>query len=174
MVEHFTVNHEHCPGYHQNLRMSISPPVKEAAQDQLRDFLAHTAELLRHTRNNLTTEFYESFNSVKAVYVNKTISWRVSWPTRIMCAILRLNSPEIWRLELYLACGLSRLHPDTLAHLRNETLRHMQRTDHRRTQFKQERQTKKRIAARNTVLKDTKGKNNHYLLHEDLTSRDKK
>jgi hypothetical protein len=75
--------------------MSISLAGKEAAQNQLRDFLVHTVELLRHTRNNLTTQLCESFNSVKAVYANKTISWRVSWPILIMCAILQLNSPEI-------------------------------------------------------------------------------
>jgi hypothetical protein len=108
------------------------------------------------------------------VYANKTISWRVSWPVRIMCAILQLNSLAIWKFELYLACGLSGVHPDTLAHLRNETPRHLQRTDHRRRQFKQERETKRRIAARSTVRKDTKGKGDYYLLHEDVTSREKK
>jgi hypothetical protein len=62
---------------------------------QLPAFLKKTAKLPCCTRHGLTTQLDKPFNAAKVDFASKTQSWKLSWPVRTMCAIMRLNSPEL-------------------------------------------------------------------------------
>jgi hypothetical protein len=90
-VEHFKGNHEGCPREHLERDDTVKILTLEA-EDQLIHVLQETVELVIRTRHDLDTQLCESFNSVKAKFAEKDISWRISWPIRVMCAILHMNS----------------------------------------------------------------------------------
>jgi hypothetical protein len=105
-LEHFKGNHAKCPrqhpaGDHSHPIMTDSP-----AESQLREVLERTVELLARVRTGFDTQLNESCNSLKAKFANKDTSWKCSWPSRVMCALMQVNSVENWRIELADVCNI--------------------------------------------------------------------
>jgi hypothetical protein len=103
-LEHYKGNHKDCPREHPD-----SPPggplIKtEKAAEELQHILDETVELLARALRGLNTQLNESFNSLKAKFASKDTSWRVSWPSRIDCTVLQMNSEAEWRIPLAHAC----------------------------------------------------------------------
>jgi hypothetical protein len=104
-LEHFKGNHEHCPREH--LESLHGPLIKTAkAAAELQHILEETVELLSRALPGLNTQLNESFNSLKAKFGSKDTSWRVSWPSRVDCAVLQMNSETEWRIPLARRCGI--------------------------------------------------------------------
>jgi hypothetical protein len=114
-VGHFKGNHEGCRREHLEGHATVKILTLEA-EDQLIHVLQETVELVIRTRHDLDTQLCESFNSVKAKFAEKDISWRISWPIRVMCAILHMNSETNWRTSLATICGIE-LSPDIVHRL---------------------------------------------------------
>jgi hypothetical protein len=77
-LEHFRGSHANCPVDHPDLKLMVSLADNTVGQEQLRIFLSHTAKLVRQTRKGLGTQLCESFNAVKAHFVNKIYSWQLT------------------------------------------------------------------------------------------------
>jgi hypothetical protein len=75
-------------------------------EEELTAFLKETVELFDRCRNGFDTQMCESFNAVKPKFATKETSWRLSWPARVMCAVLQMNSEENWRVALAEVCGI--------------------------------------------------------------------
>jgi hypothetical protein len=105
-LEHFKGNHAHCPREHPD--SASGRLVKtQAAADELEQILQDTVELPGRALPGLNTQLCESFNSLKAKFATKDTSWRVSWPSRIDCAVLQMNCETDWRIPLARMCHLT-------------------------------------------------------------------
>lgn len=105
-LEHFKGNHRDCPREHPVVGKTRALIRTEEAEGELMFFLRETAELVNRTRSPFNTQMNESFNAVKAKFASKQTSWKVSWPIRIMCAILQMNSTVNWRIPLAAICRI--------------------------------------------------------------------
>jgi hypothetical protein len=105
-LEHFKGNHAKCPRQHP-----AGDPLPQLAgqegQRQLREVLTQTVELLSRARTGFDTQLNESCNSLKAKFADKNTSWRCSWSSRVMCALMQVNSVDNWRIELAGLCRVT-------------------------------------------------------------------
>jgi hypothetical protein len=104
-LEHFKGNHADCPLEHPTLQKKKGI-CGQAAENKLQDFLEATVSLVERTRGDFHQQMCESFNAVKAKFASKTMSWKVSWPIRVMCAVMQTNCDEDWRIPLAEKCEL--------------------------------------------------------------------
>jgi hypothetical protein len=104
-VEHFKGNHTGCPREHPG--GDHFPAIKDPrVEKQLLDVLKETKELLGRARSGFDTQLCESCNSLKTKYANKDTSWKCSWGSRVMCALMQVNSQENWRITLAQLCNV--------------------------------------------------------------------
>jgi hypothetical protein len=157
-VEHFLGNHEGCP--HHKVNAQKRPPLadNQRGQEELRGFLERTTNLVMKCGHGLNTQMCESFNSVKARYADKTTSWKVSWNARTMCAILQMNNPERWKLELFIECNLEQLHDQTRQRLEERLIARREASGTRRTEEAQAKAQKRRARMRVESQGETAGK----------------
>lgn len=102
-VEHYTGCHTHCPRHGPCLSWSHSADPVHI--DALRAFLAQTSKYLDKCNRLLSTQMNESLHALKAHYANKLFCWGGSWTARVCVALLDVNEPSVWRLELYNRLG---------------------------------------------------------------------
>lgn len=162
-LEHLKGNHTHC------LPHTVKPDRKapladnERGQMELEALLEATVDLIQATRSGLTSQMCESYNAVKAHYAQKSISWKVSWSQRIMCAILQVNSPEAWKFELFFRSGLRKLHSETLNALLDISYQRIKENNARRSADAQRRERHRRADVRNRESRDTTGQDDYRL-----------
>ena len=96
---HLCGDHSQCPKHGDTEVWAKAS--NESARNQLSLFLDATKELLTISNSRFSTQLCECLHSLKAKFASKTISWKISWPTRVMCAILQFNHPNAWKFELY-------------------------------------------------------------------------
>jgi hypothetical protein len=105
-LEHFKGDHTKCPRQHPTGDHSHPITTHSAAESQLREVLDRTVELLARARTGFDTQLNESCNSLKAKFANKDTSWKCSWSSRVLCALMQVNSVENWRIELADVCDM--------------------------------------------------------------------
>jgi hypothetical protein len=131
VLEHFKGNHTNCPFDHPT-GGHWPGMANPAAAAQLKAFLKTTLSLVTRTYNRFDSQMCESFNAVKLKFASKKISWKVSWPIRVMCAVMQANSDEDWRLPLAERCHL-RLSEEAIASIQKRHRRAMDLNAMRRT-----------------------------------------
>jgi hypothetical protein len=156
-LEHLRGNHAKCSFEHPNLKLKISLMDNPARQEQLRIFLSQMAKLVWQTRKDLNTQLCDSFNVVKAHFANKTYAWQLTWPICTMWAIIQLNSPRLWKFELFSGCRSPGLHQGIVQLLREHTMEQIRRNEVRRTSDSQAPERMRRADNREMVGKETLG-----------------
>jgi hypothetical protein len=164
-IEHFKGNHRFCPGNH--FKEHPTPPYPQMqnpeAVKELTDFLDKTAKLLSHTHSGVNSQRCESFNAMKARYASKEIAWKLSWDTRIMCAVLQMNDPETWRFTLYAELKLPPLKPEVEARIRKKSLALARKNALRTTVLYRAAERKKRREKKAASARQTKGKEDYHM-----------
>jgi hypothetical protein len=161
VVEHFKGNHEHCPFEHPTL--TAWRGITDAnAEAELMAFLEATVDLVCRTRSPFDSQMCESFNAVKAKFASKTISWKVSWPARVMCAVMQVNSDEDWRLPLAEKLGI-RLSPQAKATIAENYRKQMALNAERRTEEYQKATREHRAAHRGAEQRNQVGASDYHM-----------
>jgi hypothetical protein len=160
-LEHFKGNHAGCPKQHPALghRPLIQTKV---AEDELREILEGTRDLLSRSRHGFDSQMCESFNSVKAKFASKEIAWIVSWSPRVWCAIMQMNSEHNWRMDLAERCQVQ-LNPNIAAHLNRQYDAEVERNRQRRTEEAQAEERRRRWAVRLRERMETAGRLDYNL-----------
>lgn len=116
-AEHFAGNHEHCPRHtHVNPWRYGGEAMHVAA---LKEFLRATSHYLDRCGRLISTQMNESLHAVKAHYANKMFCWGHSWTARACIAILQVNEPDNWKLQLYYQLELPPLSQEVVDRLRS-------------------------------------------------------
>ena len=109
-VEHFSGNHENCPLHKGVTRWRYGDDQRHV--EALKEFLLQTSHYLDKCGRLISTQMNESLHAIKAHYADKMFCWGHSWTARVCVAILQVNEPETWKLELYRRLRLPPLAPD--------------------------------------------------------------
>ena len=115
-IEHFSGVHEHCPEHKEVKAWKYH--LDENHMSALREFLIATSKYLDKCGRLISTQMNESLHALKAHYANKLFCWGRSWTGRVCVAILQINEPAIWKMELYERLQLPPLHPEVEQRLR--------------------------------------------------------
>ena len=140
-VEHFTGCHEHCRKHR-----SVDPwryAKDETHLQALKEFLEMTSKYLDKCGRLISTQMNESLHALKAHYANKIYYWGRSWTARVCVAILQVNEPATWKLELYRRLELPSLHPEV-----ENRLRRMLRTQEMSNELRRKPEFRRRENAR--------------------------
>jgi hypothetical protein len=121
-LEHCKGNHGDCPSEHP---LILRPPPMEnnlVEHEELDHFLRKTVKSLSQCRNRFSTQLCQSFNSIKVQFVSKSIAWQFSWEMRTMCAIMKRNMPDVWKMDLYwtIWCPATRFHKEVIERMGKE------------------------------------------------------
>ena len=81
----------------------------ENCKKALERFIEDTIGLFHKIEKNCNTQLCESFHSIKARFVSKTIAWGYSWIGRVAASILQFNVPGCWVFEARRRLGLPSL-----------------------------------------------------------------
>ena len=98
-AEHFAGNHEHCPQHSQVSAWRYGGDAMHMAA--LKEFLCATSHYLDKCGRLISTQMNESLHALKAHYASKMFCWGQSWTARACVAILQVNEPDNWKLQLY-------------------------------------------------------------------------
>jgi hypothetical protein len=160
-VEHFKGNHAGCPREHLNPAQS---PVltSHEAELELSVFLYKTVKYVVRTRTPFDQQMCESFNAVKAQFASKSISWKVSWSCRVMCAVMPMNCGGNWKLQLAEECGID-LSDETRERLTQRYAKDLAQNDIRRRPEKQQKEAQRRRHFKQTARLNRIGADDYRL-----------
>jgi hypothetical protein len=125
-------------------------------------FLQKTVKYVIRCRTPFDQQMCESFNSVKAQFASKSISWKVSWAARVMCAVMQMNCGGNWKLELAEKCGIH-LSDETRGRLVERYAKDIAQNAIRRTPERQEKEAKRRRAVKDRARLNRMGVEDYRL-----------
>jgi hypothetical protein len=160
-VEHFKGNHAGCPREHLNPEQTPLLTSREA-EDEMRLFLQKTVKYVVRTRTPFDQQMCESFNAVKAQFASKSISWKISWACRIMCAVMQMNVGGHWKLELAEECGID-LSDETRQRLIQRYAKDLAQNKMRRTPERQKKEAQRRRAVKSKARLSQRGAEDYRL-----------
>jgi hypothetical protein len=138
---------------------------------ELTAILQETIGLLSRARHGFDQQMCESFNALKAKFASKDISWGVSWPIRVMCAILQMNSETDWRVPLAVMCGVT-VDEELLQFLENSFRKEKALNRERRTAEAQKKAREYRRLARQREKAESAGRHDYHIASEDSDEAD--
>lgn len=165
-VEHFSGHHEHCPEHkpvkawrHHNDAVHL---------EGLKEFLCMTSKYLDKCGRLISTQMNESLHALKALYANKLFCWGKAWTARVCVAILQVNEPSTWKMELYTRLQLPPLHFEVEQRLRTILLtQEMQNEVRRKPEFR--RRENARRKSQRTANRVSESRCHDYITHPAVT-----
>ena len=134
----------------------------------LKEFLCMTSKYLDKCGRLISTQMNESLHALKAHYANKLFCWGKAWTARVCVAILQVNEPSTWKMELYTRLQLPPLHFEVEQRLRTILLtQEMQNEVRRKPEFR--RRENARRKSQRTANRVSESRCHDYITHPAVT-----